>query len=330
MSIRRASGRSLSLALCAGLLGACAGTDLAREAPPLADMEEPLALRDEPDDEADRRELPTGAFSGLQVADARRTLAAMDSDAPGVRVVDVVENSPADFAGLREGDLLVYADTPDGSHDIRVPGDWRAIELEAAPGTVVELTYDRAARERVARIELEQRLRPADRAEARRYREDRKVGVVVRAATEVEARSAGLPPGGGAVVVGLSAASPWRTAGIVFEDLIVAVDGEPLNDPSVLIQAIEADDADDGVELELLRGGERVALTAPVSERASAVTNVSIPFVYSHSVERGESETSVLMGLIRKRSTEVAWEWRLLWLFSFSGGEQDRLVEETQ
>ena len=37
-----------------------------------------------------------------------------------------------------------------------------------------------------------------------------------------EARAAGLGPGGGAVVVGLSERSPWRAAGLRFGDLIVA------------------------------------------------------------------------------------------------------------
>ena len=44
--------------------------------PPLADMEEPLALFDEPRDEPRRRALPAGSFSGLHVKDARDSLVA--------------------------------------------------------------------------------------------------------------------------------------------------------------------------------------------------------------------------------------------------------------
>ncbi|MFQ5517227.1 MAG: RNA polymerase sigma factor, partial [Acidimicrobiia bacterium] len=71
-------------------------------------------------------------------------------------------------------------------------------------------------------VQAMERLRPADRGETERFREEDRVGVVVRTATEVEARAVGLGPGGGAVVVGLSRTSPWREAGLRFGDLIVA------------------------------------------------------------------------------------------------------------
>lgn len=317
----------LALALVA--LSGCAGTELPREAPALADMEEPLELHEEPADEGARRALPKGTFSGLVVADARRTLAAMESESAGVRVVNVIENSPADFAGLEEGDLVLLAVTPDGEREIRYPGDWRAVELETPPGTEVEVLYDRAALEGFATLTLEPRLRAADRKETRRHREERRVGVVLRTATEVEARAVGLPPGGGAVVVGLSRASPWRDAGLQFEDLIVAVGDEPVSDPRQVIEAVEAAEAGERLALTVRRGAEELVFDAAVAERQEELRTISIPFVFSRTHERGETETSVLWGLVRHRTTEVAWEWRLFWLISFSGGEQDRLVEES-
>ncbi|MFN9706922.1 MAG: hypothetical protein ACK595_19165, partial [Planctomycetota bacterium] len=65
---------------------ACASR-LPDKAPALADMDEPLDLRAEPDDEAARGKLPLGAFSGLKVADARDSLAAkLGDEEPALKV----------------------------------------------------------------------------------------------------------------------------------------------------------------------------------------------------------------------------------------------------
>ena len=47
----------------------------------------------------------------------------------------------------------------------------------------------------------------------------------------------------------------------------------------------------------------------------------------SYESDRGTSETSVLLGMFNYKSTEAAWRFRLLWLFSFGGGDADRLIE---
>jgi C-terminal processing protease CtpA/Prc len=158
-------------------------------------------------------------------------------------------------------------------------------------------------------------------------REEERVGVVLRGATEVEARAAGLAPGGGAVVVGLSTDSPWRAAGIVFEDLIVAQDGEPVAAPEQVLDRVRA--LPDGGELELVlvRAGEKKQVRAPVSRRASEFRHFAIPLIVSYERERGSSRFSCLLGLFRLRRTSAAWDVRLLWLMSFGGGDSDRLEE---
>ncbi|MBI5364967.1 MAG: PDZ domain-containing protein, partial [Planctomycetes bacterium] len=102
------------------------------------------------------------------------------------------------------------------------------------------------------------RARAAKRAEAERFREEAKAGVVVRTATEVEARAAGLAPGAGAVVVGLARKSPWRAAGVRFGDLVVTVDGEPVAHPEVLMSALRTKAGP--LRLGLLRDGARIEL----------------------------------------------------------------------
>lgn len=313
------------------LFAACSfsARSLPSEAPPLSTMDEPPALLTEPADEAERAALAPGTFSGIEVADARASLDALLEAPPGLSVSSVVENSPAVQAGIAEGDLLLSARIlPDGEERVLAwPAQWREIELESPPGTEVELELDRAGTIQRARVSLVPRLRPAQRIAVARLREEERAGIVVRGASEVEARPAGLAPGAGAVVVGLSGDSPWRKADLRFEDLIVRVDGQDLAAPDVLIERIRAAPEGAKLRLEIRRHGQPLELLVPLSQRVQEVTEISIPLLFSYERSRRASETSLLAGAFRLQRTPTAWSLRLLWLFRFSGGDADRLEE---
>lgn len=322
--------RQLFLAALASVCAACSfgSHSLARDPPPLYDMEEPLALREEPQDEAQRAALDPGSFTGVRTADARQSLEALQEAPEGILVSEVVENSPADEAGLQAGDLLIEARVGDRSVALHWPSEWRKLELEAPPGSRIELVLDRAGAEVKASLVTERRVHPAQREAAARYREEDKVGVVVRSATEVEARAAGLGPGGGAVIVGLSRGSPWRKDGLVYGDLVTAVRGLPCAHPEVLLEAIRTTGKDSTLALDVLRDGKKIHFEAHVSRRETEVSEVSIPLLYSYSNDRGHHETSVLFGIYKHESTKAAWKTRLLWFITFSGGDSDRLEKE--
>lgn len=317
--------RTLLLSCCLG--GCSLSPDLAHSAPPLADMEEPLDLRAEPDDEAARQKLPPGSFSGLVVDDGRDTLADK-LDQPGtLRIASVVENSPAAAAGLQPGDLLLEARiAPGPTRALQRPSEWRQIELDHPPGTRVALVIDRAGREARSELLLVARVRPAARSAAEQFREEQRVGVVLRTATEVEARAAGLGPGAGAVVVGLSRGSPWRAPGIRFGDVLVAVDGLPLTHPQQLLARLR-DENCDRLRLDVVRGGERRTVDAPLSQRDDDVSEVWVPPLLYWGTDRGKTEFSMLLGLVNHQSTAAAWRFRLLWIFAIGGGDSDRLLE---
>ncbi len=321
--------RLLSIAL----LGLCAcSTTLPQEPPPLVDMEEPLPLQQEPDDEAARRALPVGSFTGLHVRSTWFEEPAEPGREPDALEVErIVENSPAAAVDLREGDLLLAVAVGDGAEtELRWPSQWRKIEAETKPGTVLHLRYDRAATERRADLILIARIAPAPRQDAERFREEQRAGIVVRTPTAVEARRAGLGEGGGAVLVGMAANSPWRKAGLQFGDLIVAVGGQPVHHPQFLLSAIRTQPPDKRLEVAFWRDGVRTTTAIPVTERQQEITSVFIPPLFSYRSQRGMSATSILLGLISYESTAAAWQFGFLWFFSISGGDRDRLEEVDQ
>ncbi len=322
----------LSVVAATLLSGACSslGSELPDEPPPLASMEEPPALFDEPDDEAMRAELPLGGYSGVHVTDGRTSLGGLGGgDAPhGVLVQRVIENSPGDAAGIAAGDLIVAARRAGASEvAIRWPSEWREFERTSHPGEAIAVVVDRAGVEDETEVVVAARVRASRRIDVERVREEDRVGVVLRSATQVEARSAGLGAGGGAVIVGLAAESPWRRAGLRFGDIVKRVGSEPVAHPQIVLNAIREADADDRLALQIHRGGSEFEIEALVSRREQDTRRVSIPFIYSYGAERGESETSILLGLFKKTTTKAAWEWRILWFISFGGGDANRLEE---
>jgi membrane-associated protease RseP (regulator of RpoE activity) len=132
-------------------------------------------------------------------------------------------------------------------------------------------------------------------------------------------------PGAGALVVGLSSDSPWRAAGLRFEDVILAVDGAPVAHPQQVLDLVRGAQADARLKLSIARGAERLELDAPLTQREHEMHDISIPLIFSYESARGASETSFILGLVRVRHTAAAWDWRLLWFISFGGGDADKL-----
>ncbi len=339
----------LVLAVLAALsAGACKslGSDLPTDPPPLFDMEEPAAFLIDPDDEAARSELPLGSYSGVHVHDAVQAAGSLDEDAlsldeepasldddasgasTGVLVRRVIENSPGDAAGLQPDDLLHSVGEPGrGELPLQYASDWRGVEDDTSPGTRITVRYDRAGLEKTAEVVMAQRARPRDRLSTSRSREGLRAGIVLRTATEVEASRAGLAAGAGAVIVGLSRNSPFRGAGLKYGDVLASVGGRRVAHPQVVLDVIRNAEEDAVLPVTAVRGEERRKGQVALTERVTGLRNVSIPLIYSCGTERGETETSILSGLLLQRTTRAAWEWRVLWLFSFSGGDADRLED---
>lgn len=322
------SGICLLLAFVASSCGIFDG-ELPTASPPLVDFEEPLALFEEPADEAERQELPLGVFTGIEVEDVADSLDSMEAGDSSVQVLRVIENSPGDVAGVLPGDYVLTQMRAESTDALPIhwASQWRDSEIKGVEGERWILSLDRAGKEIQVTLKPTRRVRHPERLKAERYREESRVGVVLRTATEVEAVRAGLPPGGGAVIVGLSKRSPWRAAGLTFEDLLTEVNQTPVHHPEVVLDAIRKADSGTSIDLTVLRRGEQLSLMAPVSERESDLQSFNIPLLFSHEKDRGRSSTSFLLGLFGHESTEAASETTLLWLIKLRSGDADRLKE---
>lgn len=305
-------------------LSACVTSSLPTEPPPLVAMEEPAEWLDTSGLEAAERPEARGSFTGLEVGDSRTTLDALAGEPEGVLVTAVIENSPADAAGIAVGDLIVEVSAPVPTA-LHWPSEWRRLEEETAPQAELRLVIDRAGAELEKRLVTEQRVRPHGAIAIERWREERRVGVVVRTATSAEAARAALGAGGGAVIVGMTRESPWRPIGLRYGDLVRAVGGVEVAHPQVLLEAIRSAPEKGSLELEVVRDGQILAVDAPLSRRDTELKELSIPLVYSMEKARDRTTVSVLLGLVKYESTPAAWKLRLLWLFDFAGGDADRL-----
>ncbi len=311
------------------------------ESPALIDMEEPLELFQEPTDEAQRQDLPQGAFIGIELSNAPASLdsAFGGESAPGLEVLGLVQNSPGSLAKLEVGDLLLEAEfTEYGAkvvRELQYASDWRAIELALPAGSQIDLLLDRAGREAQTVLTLAARNIPAERTPAARFREEQRSGIVVRTATEVEARAVGLAPGAGAVLVGLSAKSPWRPAGLRFGDLIATVDDSAVGHPQVLLDALRSAPEDGSIEVTYFRPASQGAefsaantVKISVTQRNRALREIDVPLIF-HYRRSGHkrSKWSALLGVLQYKHTPAAWRFRLFWLIRMGSGDTEQLTE---
>ena len=80
----------------------------------------------------------------------------------------------------------------------------------------------------------------------------------------LEARSDG---GVGSIIATVQPGSPAETAGIEVGDIVIAVDGEPVNGQAGLVAAIRDRNPGDTITIDLVRDGERLSVTATLVAR---------------------------------------------------------------
>ena len=304
---------------------------LPTQAVPLEDMEVSRTLLEIPQDEEQREDIPLGMFTGVQVGDSRLTLEGRLEAPEGVLVTGIVENSPAAAAGIREDDIILEAAIDgDDMTLLQWPSDWFRLEQTAGPDSVISVLCDRAGRDFKTTIKPVKRISPPERLNGDIFREEAKVGIVVRNASEVESEQAGLTRGEGCVVVGLARTSPWRQDGILYGDIIIEINDKKIRNPQELLITINNLIGKDDVKIVVFRENKKVTINTTVSKRQRETMEFNIPLIYTYINKRDMESTSILLGLFNVKKTRVASEYRLLWFINYTIGDSNRLEEIKQ
>ncbi len=242
----------------------------------------------------------------------------------GLSVVEVAPGSPAERAGLRAGDLVVEA----AGVELDALDAWQAVLDAAEPGARLALVVERERGLADVRVDVERRGGVVPLPERTRFVE-RVKGRLVVDTVPVEG-------GVGARVVRLLDGSPFGAAGVAEGEVVLALDGRPVEGARGLVEALAARDV--GEELRVrVRDVEGAAvreadveLWAP--ERHLTGLAAPILFRYERDLVEDETEFALLdlwvLALYDYRRDVRSVRHRVLRWFVFETGAGE-LVEET-
>jgi len=171
------------------------------------------------------------AWLGVEVQDLDGSLAA-SFEFPlrgGVLVSDVVEGGPAEAAGLRRGDII----TALGSDGVASARDFRESLRGYTADDEVRLTFYREGKKRQEALQSTEF--PSDQVERELWR---RVGFEVIEITPALARRYNLPAGDGVAIRRVRDNSPAYAVGLDGGDVLLNVDGAPIEGLGDLHQAL--------------------------------------------------------------------------------------------
>ena len=253
-----------------------------------------------------------GSFLGLKPEENdSRSLDALFFE-PGVRVVRVVENSPAARAGLRAGDVVLAA----GGHELFDPDELQALVHDGEPGDTLQLEVQRGD----AVFDIPVVLAAAAGGAAA----PREPSYLVDPA---RARAAWADAEDGVRLASLADDSPLHDAGLAPGALVVGIEGAPVRSARALLRRLETHAPGSRVEL-LVREPDGAA--RPVRTRLAApprrITGFNIPILVEWEAEPDGSKVKFelvdiwILSLFRYERVEGERTWTLLSLFDYSTG----------
>jgi len=220
---------------------------------------------------------------GVYIQDITRDIKeAMDLKSErGILIRDVVEDSPADVAGIEQEDVIIEFN----GKKVRDTSRFTRMVRSTSPGEEVTLTIIRDGKEKIIAITLGNR--PKDLlsyeytlepflSEAKRIKpytysfslySGSRIGVKVQDLTEQLGEYFGVEDGEGALVTEVDEDMPAYKAGLKAGDVIVEVDGEDIEDTEDLTDAI-SDDKEEGdkAKIKVIRNRKPESFVVEVEE----------------------------------------------------------------
>ncbi len=140
--------------------------------------------------------------------------------AKGFLVMDVMDGSPAEKAGLKPGDVILKAN----DKVLEDLNEFKSMVEQTPPGKTIALTISRQGQQQQIRVKLseqpEEGVKVAEKREAETHT-DEEFGLVVQTLTEDLAESLGYKGHQGALVTEVTTDSPADKSGVRPRDLIV-------------------------------------------------------------------------------------------------------------
>ena len=177
----------------------------------------------------------------------------------GVLIVQVEDDSPADYADLERGDVILSVD----GKKVRSPAQLRRYIRRHKPGNTVRLEVIHDGKPKTVEVELARR--------PHRHREEWSfcvpeihvwpvtgayLGVRLQELNEDLARYFGVEPYSGVLIAEVLEDSPAERAGLKAGDILTAIDGEEVESPQDVRDVLRDYEPGDEAELAVVREGK--------------------------------------------------------------------------
>lgn len=187
----------------------------------------------------------------------------------GAYIVDVVDESPADSAGLKKGDVIVEF----GGRKIYDADDLSKAVKRTEPGSRVPLVILRDGERKTIQVVVGKYPRPRTARffagpgnVLRRFHSTGMLGMTVMTLNEQLARYFGAPNDEGVLVESVEKGSAAEKAGIAAGDVILRVGSRSVDEIGDIWRGLEKYEEGDTAEIEVLRKGSKKTLKVVLDE----------------------------------------------------------------
>ncbi|MBC7186400.1 MAG: PDZ domain-containing protein [Calditrichaeota bacterium] len=207
----------------------------------------------------------------LQELDKERRKELGVKEDKGAVVVEVVANSPAEKAGLQEDDVIVRLD----GREVKEPDDLIDAVRAKKPGDKVKLEYVREGTRREVEVTLGRAPRVTERVvipplppmERLVWDGGAWLGVELQELNASLAEYFAVKEDEGVLITEVEEKSPAAKAGLLPGDVIVSMDGQPVQDVEDVLDAVVDKEQGDSLVVGYVRKGTRAETTVRLGKR---------------------------------------------------------------